>query len=65
MNDHILDSAAFLTDFRTATPRPAGGGGPDTEFEGEAVPEPSSAILLGVGAAGLLGYFSVRRVRRG
>jgi hypothetical protein len=54
-NDHILDSAVFLADFR-ATYNP--GGGPHTD---PTVPEPSTLVSLGLSALVLVGYWRRRR----
>ncbi len=56
VNDHILDSAVFLTNFRATAAGP--GGGPGT---GNAAPEPSSIVLGLFGAAA--GIFAVARKR--
>jgi hypothetical protein len=59
VNDHILDSAVFLTGLRATNPISGGGGGPGTNPTG--VPEPSTLLCLGLSALGLVGYWRLRR----
>jgi hypothetical protein len=49
--------------FVTASPADASGSASVTGFAGGVVPAPPSAVLLGLGAFGLLGFMTIRRLR--
>lgn len=67
VNDHILDSAVFLTNLRATQPVDSDEDA-DTEFEPEdnpgVVPEPSSMALLTAAAGSLALSRAIRRLRR-